>query len=150
MKINFETEFGDEFASMNAVRDGKFLDEDYHLWGAVIFSIDGQTPIKLNDDFTMMALRIFLDVPDRLNKIGQVDLSLVSGSGVYSFTIQNKIVQIKGSEGEIAEFPIEDFLFELRSCGLRFLAFMEEISICYPKFKLITKALREGLRTKSV
>jgi len=64
--------------------------------------------------------------------------------------MQNKIVQIRGSQGEVAEFPNEDFFFELKSCGLRFLAFMEEISICYPNFSLITKALKEGLRTKSV
>ena len=139
MQVRFEVrDFGDEAAAMQALKEGRAPEEEYHLWGSITIEQPGLAPLVLRDDLSSLGPALCIAVPKALRRDGRASLPV--GDWPTDFLFESRagtvpgVVHLSGPRGEDMEFPQEELLAGLSACGERLRDFIQTLALTHPQF----------------
>lgn len=156
-QVEFQIEgFGqNEEQAFQALTEGVTAVEPEHLWGSISFSATGTSPAVIKDDLTLLAIALFVEVPEQLTTNGQAILKTVSWPGEFFFRPDASGLNIrltgpvKGSTKINGVFPKDELIVRLIDCGRRLAQFMSELSLIQPELIFTAQALQSALQQRS-
>lgn len=155
-QVEFQIEgFGrNEEQAFQCLVEGITAVEPEHLWGSISFAGEGAATAVIKDDLTLLAMALFIEVPEQLIADGQAILKTVSWPGEFFFRLDSTGLNIrltgpvKGSTKISGIFPKDELIARLIDCGKRLAHFMSELSLVQPEIRQTAQNLQSALQQK--